>query len=60
MWGAVGVGAIVALGVGGFGGECFRNLSISAPFWLLVGALSLLETHPPAALADIHALREVG
>jgi O-antigen ligase len=50
-WGVVGVGALVALGVGGIGGESFRQVAISAPFWLLAGAGSMLARQTPAAIA---------
>jgi O-antigen ligase len=40
--GIVGVGILTVLCVGGFGGESFRQIAISAPFWLLVGGVSML------------------
>mgnify|MGYP001317623095 CR=1 FL=1 len=41
-WGVVGLGLLAALVVGGFGGESFRHIAVSGPFWLLAGGLSVL------------------
>jgi O-antigen ligase len=39
-WAVAGLGMMAALGVAGLGAESFRTISVSAPMWLLIGALS--------------------
>jgi O-antigen ligase len=45
-WGIVGLGMASSLLVGGLGGEAFRQISISAPFWILAGGLSIRDWQP--------------
>ncbi len=41
--GIIGLGITTVLLVAGFATESFRTLSVSAPFWVLVGAVSMLQ-----------------
>lgn len=43
-WGAAGIGVTTVLCVGGMGGETFRHIGISGPFWILAGGLSMLQS----------------
>jgi len=56
-WGLVGLGITTVLLVAGLGAESFRAVSVSGPFWLLVGAISMLiapatpQAAPPPPLS---------
>lgn len=47
-YGLVGLGITTVLAVAGLGAESFRAISVSGPFWLLVGAVSVLRETAPA------------
>jgi O-antigen ligase len=47
-YGLVGLGITTVLAVAGLGAESFRAISVSGPFWLLVGAVSVLREIAPA------------
>ncbi|HET8623234.1 MAG TPA: O-antigen ligase family protein [Gemmatimonadales bacterium] len=51
--GIAGLGIVTALLVGGLGGESFRQVSISAPYWLLAGALSVLGRHSASRTSTV-------
>jgi O-antigen ligase len=53
-WAVVGLGITTILVLGGFAMESFRTLSVSAPYWLLVGAVSVMSRLPlnRSAVAD--------
>ena len=48
-WGIAGIGMLATLGVGGLGGETFRQVPISAPLWLLAGGLSIMLRQLPGS-----------